>query len=133
MLTKCRPRPHLISKLYEARPNQCLTCGKRFLATEDGRKEKARHLDWHFHTNQRLVESVQRGLSRSWYVDEMVGLQIQACVDFCTHVDRNGLSLESMVTRLMMKRMVVRMDKARIDLEKMIPNLSLYQCQVTMP
>lgn len=67
-----RPRPHLISVLYEARPNQCSTCGRRFLATEEGREKKARHLDWHFRTNQRLADSAKRGQSRSWYVDELV-------------------------------------------------------------
>ena len=72
LLSKSRPRPYLVSALYEARPNQCTTCGKRFLATEEGRKKKARHLDWHFRTNQRLAESAKRGQSRSWYVDELV-------------------------------------------------------------
>ena len=67
-----RPRPHLISKLYEACPNQCSTCGRRFLMTEEGRTRKARHLDWHFRTNQRLADSAKRGQSRSWYVDELV-------------------------------------------------------------
>ncbi|KAL8732239.1 MAG: hypothetical protein Q9181_004026 [Wetmoreana brouardii] len=66
------PRPHLIkAKLFEARPNQCSTCGQRFLATDEGKKKKARHLDWHFRTNQRLADSARRIQSRSWYVDEM--------------------------------------------------------------
>ncbi|KAA6409587.1 MAG: mRNA cleavage factor complex component Pcf11 [Lasallia pustulata] len=65
------PRPHLIDMLYGARPNQCSTCGRRFLASEEDRKRKARHLDWHFRTNQRLADSARRGQSRSWYVDEM--------------------------------------------------------------
>jgi pre-mRNA cleavage complex 2 protein Pcf11 len=67
-----RPRPHLIARFFEARPNQCLTCGKRFLATDEGKQKKARHLDWHFRTNQRLADAAKRGQSRSWYVDEMV-------------------------------------------------------------
>ncbi|KAI4153992.1 MAG: hypothetical protein L6R39_001469 [Caloplaca ligustica] len=66
------PRPHLIqAKLFDARPNQCSTCGQRFLATEEGKKKKARHLDWHFRTNQRLADSAKRIQSRSWYVEEM--------------------------------------------------------------
>ncbi|KAI4126717.1 MAG: hypothetical protein LQ338_003620 [Usnochroma carphineum] len=66
------PRPHLVKvKLFDARPNQCSTCGQRFLATEEGRSKKARHLDWHFRTNQRLADSAKRIQSRSWYVDEM--------------------------------------------------------------
>ena len=73
MLTNSRPRPHLLSTLYEGRPNQCSTCGRRFLLTAEGREKKARHLDWHFRTNQRLADSTRRGQSRSWYVDELVG------------------------------------------------------------
>ncbi|KAL8925934.1 MAG: hypothetical protein Q9208_003247 [Pyrenodesmia sp. 3 TL-2023] len=66
------PRPQLVeAKLFDARPNQCSTCGQRFLATEEGKKKKARHLDWHFRTNQRLADSAKRIQSRSWYVDEM--------------------------------------------------------------
>ena len=72
VLTSYRPRLHLISKLYEARPNQCSTCGKRFLTTKEDRDKKASHLDWHFRTNRRLTESANRGQSRSWYEDEMV-------------------------------------------------------------
>ncbi|KAL8983502.1 MAG: hypothetical protein Q9177_004960 [Variospora cf. flavescens] len=66
------PRPHLVkAKLFDARPNQCSTCAQRFLATDEGKKKKARHLDWHFRTNQRLADSAKRIQSRSWYVDEM--------------------------------------------------------------
>ncbi|KAL9120220.1 MAG: hypothetical protein Q9187_003222 [Circinaria calcarea] len=72
------PRPHLISKLYEARPNQCSTCGKRFLYTDEDRNKKARHLDWHFRTNQRLADSAKRGQSRSWYVDELEWIKSRA-------------------------------------------------------
>ncbi|KAI9815736.1 MAG: hypothetical protein M1827_002132 [Pycnora praestabilis] len=64
-------RPHLIKSLYEAQPNQCTSCGRRFLLSEEGKKKKARHLDWHFKVNQRMADAVQRGQSRSWYVDEM--------------------------------------------------------------
>lgn len=66
-----RSRIHLVSTLYEARPNQCSTCGRRFLATAAGKEKKARHLDWHFRTNQRLADSAKRGQNRSWYVDEL--------------------------------------------------------------
>lgn len=60
----------LISSLYEAKPNRCGTCGRRFLATEEGREQKARHLDWHFKTNQRMADAAKRAQTRSWYVDE---------------------------------------------------------------
>ncbi|KAI9811022.1 MAG: Phosphate metabolism transcription protein [Thelocarpon impressellum] len=65
------PRPHLISTLYEAQPNQCTICGRRFLATDEGRSKKASHLDWHFRVNLRMADAAKRGQNRSWYVDEM--------------------------------------------------------------
>jgi pre-mRNA cleavage complex 2 protein Pcf11 len=61
-------RPQMISGFLNARPNQCSTCGKRFLAVETAKKE--RHMDWHFKTKQRGLESEKRGQNRSWYVDE---------------------------------------------------------------
>ncbi|KAL8664904.1 MAG: hypothetical protein Q9168_007810 [Polycauliona sp. 1 TL-2023] len=65
------PRPELIkAKLFDARPNQCSTCAQRFEATEEGKRKKARHLDWHFRTNRRLAESAGAQHNRDWYVDE---------------------------------------------------------------
>ncbi|KAL4786700.1 hypothetical protein BJX76DRAFT_81526 [Aspergillus varians] len=64
------PRSMLIASLYEARSNRCGTCGRRFLATEEGKEKKARHLDWHFRTNQRMADAARRAQNRSWYVDE---------------------------------------------------------------
>ncbi|KAB8069561.1 mRNA cleavage factor complex component Pcf11 [Aspergillus leporis] len=64
------PRSALIATLYESKPNRCGTCGRRFPATEDGKEKKARHLDWHFRTNQRMAEAAKRAQNRSWYVDE---------------------------------------------------------------
>ncbi|KAJ5319393.1 ENTH/VHS [Penicillium brevicompactum] len=64
------PRFNLIVSLYDSRPNRCGTCGRRFFATEKGKEMKARHLDWHFKTNQRMTESSRRAQNRSWYVDE---------------------------------------------------------------
>ncbi|EED15048.1 mRNA cleavage factor complex component Pcf11, putative [Talaromyces stipitatus ATCC 10500] len=64
------PRPVLINSLYDAKSNRCGTCGRRFLTTEEGKQKKARHLDWHFRTNQRMTDSIKRGQNRSWYVDE---------------------------------------------------------------
>lgn len=66
------PRFGLIISLYDSRPNRCGTCGRRFLTTEEGKEMKARHLDWHFKTNQRMTESSRRAQNRSWYVDERV-------------------------------------------------------------
>ncbi|OQD80541.1 hypothetical protein PENANT_c034G06677 [Penicillium antarcticum] len=64
------PRPGLIVSLYDSRSNRCGTCGRRFFATEEGKEMKARHLDWHFKTNQRMTEASRRAQNRSWYVDE---------------------------------------------------------------
>ncbi|KAL8936920.1 MAG: hypothetical protein Q9211_003957 [Gyalolechia sp. 1 TL-2023] len=76
------PRPHLIkARLFDARPNQCSTCAQRFLATEEGKKKKARHMDWHFRTNQRLADSAKRIQSRSWYVDEMDWIKSRDDID----------------------------------------------------
>ncbi|KAI9836246.1 MAG: hypothetical protein M1819_001583 [Sarea resinae] len=63
------PRPQLINSLYEAQPNQCTTCGRRFVANQMGKEKKARHLDWHFRTNQRMADAARRGQNRSWYLD----------------------------------------------------------------
>ncbi|KAL4747186.1 hypothetical protein BDW72DRAFT_183373 [Aspergillus terricola var. indicus] len=64
------PRSMLLASLYEARSNRCGTCGRRFFATEEGKQKKARHLDWHFWTNQRMADAARRAQNRSWYVDE---------------------------------------------------------------
>nr|POE53457.1 uncharacterized protein c4g9.04c [Quercus suber] len=64
--------PELIFGLYDALPNQCNTCGRRFLATPEGRAMKDRHLDWHFRTNQRLADpNTGRGQHRNWFYDEI--------------------------------------------------------------
>ena len=74
LTNKCRPRPGLISGLYETKSNRCGTCGRRFYATEEGKEKKARHLDWHFKTNQRMADAAKRAQNRSWYVDERVSV-----------------------------------------------------------
>ncbi|KAJ5476971.1 hypothetical protein N7539_007115 [Penicillium diatomitis] len=66
------PRVALVVSLYEAKSNRCGTCGRRFPATQEGKEKKARHLDWHFKTNQRMSEAAKRAQTRSWYVDERV-------------------------------------------------------------
>lgn len=65
-------RPELVTSMYDAFPNQCSTCGRRFHATEDGRQKKSLHLDWHFRTNQRIADpNTNRGHHRNWFPDEM--------------------------------------------------------------
>lgn len=64
------PRPHLVLKFINEKPNQCSTCGRRFNSDDVGRAKKEKHLDWHFKTKTRSLEAEQRGQNRSWYVDE---------------------------------------------------------------
>ncbi|KAF2491827.1 hypothetical protein BU16DRAFT_468421 [Lophium mytilinum] len=63
-----KSRPHLISKLYEALPNQCVTCGRRFESSPKGKEMKARHMDWHFKVKDPDV--AKRGVHRDWYIGE---------------------------------------------------------------
>jgi pre-mRNA cleavage complex 2 protein Pcf11 len=63
-----KPRFHLISRLYEAKPNICATCGRRFDATSEGKEKKARHMDWHFKVKD--PDANKRGVHRSWYIGE---------------------------------------------------------------
>ncbi|KAH3971288.1 hypothetical protein HBI56_021140 [Parastagonospora nodorum] len=63
-----KPRFHLISRLYEAKPNICATCGRRFDATAEGKEKKARHMDWHFKVKD--PDANKRGVHRSWYIGE---------------------------------------------------------------
>lgn len=70
-------RPELVRALYDEQPNQCSNCGRRFLSTEEGRAKKARHLDWHFRTNQRMADpNTGRGQHRNWFVDEMEWIRL---------------------------------------------------------
>ncbi|KAJ4289753.1 mRNA 3' end processing factor [Kalmusia sp. IMI 367209] len=59
-----KPRLYLISRLYEAKPNICTTCGRRFEATAQGKEKKARHMDWHF--KMKDPDAAKRGIHRSW-------------------------------------------------------------------
>lgn len=61
-------RFHLISRLYEAKPNICATCGRRFENTPEGKEKKARHMDWHFKVKD--PDAAKRGVHRSWYMSE---------------------------------------------------------------
>jgi pre-mRNA cleavage complex 2 protein Pcf11 len=61
-------RLNLIARLYEAKPNMCATCGRRFDATAEGKEKKARHMDWHFKVKD--PEARKRAFHRSWYIDE---------------------------------------------------------------
>lgn len=97
------PRFGLIVSLYDSRPNRCGTCGRRFLTTDEGKEMKARHLDWHFKTNQRMTESSRRAQNRSWYVDErvcssLVFLQVSSLTS-----NRTGSNLGRLATRMALR------------------------------
>jgi pre-mRNA cleavage complex 2 protein Pcf11 len=72
-------RPELLRALYSDQPNQCSTCGRRFLATPEGKANKARHLDWHFRINQRLAEfsSSRAAAHRHWFPDAREWMQLE--------------------------------------------------------
>ena len=80
-MTTYSPRPHLIASLYNARPSQCSTCGRRFATDATGKARKARHLDYHFRTNRRLAESTRSSVNRAWYVDEMEWIRFREIDD----------------------------------------------------
>lgn len=63
-----KPRPNLIRLLYEEMPNSCTSCGKRFQDTEEGRKNRTAHMDWHFRVNKKLRE--ENSQMRCWYISQ---------------------------------------------------------------
>lgn len=70
-------RPELVRSLYDDQPNQCNNCGRRFLASDEGRTKKGRHLDWHFRTNQRMADpNTSRGQHRNWFIEEMEWIRL---------------------------------------------------------
>lgn len=81
--------PAIVSSLYEAQPNQCSLCGRRFPGTDEGRKKKAAHLDWHFRNNQRIADAVHKGQNRSWYVDDIDWIQLPT-TDITSSADAEG-------------------------------------------
>ncbi|KAK6498595.1 hypothetical protein TWF481_011179 [Arthrobotrys musiformis] len=64
------PRPNFVSILNESLPNKCGSCARRFTNNEQGKKDKAAHLDWHFRVHQRIADSSKHAQFRSWYVGE---------------------------------------------------------------
>ena len=80
-------RPHLVVQLYGAKPDQCRQCGRRFAATPEGKKYKAKHLDWHFQVNSRVADASNSVVHRSWYLDE------REWIDY--REDQDGLPVEA--------------------------------------
>ncbi|KAK6523932.1 hypothetical protein TWF281_001894 [Arthrobotrys megalospora] len=64
------PRPQFVSILNDSLPNKCGSCARRFTNNEQGKKDKAAHLDWHFRVHQRIADSSKHAQFRSWYVGE---------------------------------------------------------------
>ncbi|KAF2826393.1 hypothetical protein CC86DRAFT_370404 [Ophiobolus disseminans] len=65
---KLTPPDHVVANLYDAKPNKCSTCGRRFENTPEGRTLKADHMDWHFKVNDPAAK--KRAIHRSWYLNE---------------------------------------------------------------
>lgn len=95
-----RPRLHLISRLYDAKPNICTTCGRRFDATPQGKEKKARHMDWHF--KMKDPDAAKRGVHRSWYFTEKVRASTRKSQSIANHSTRNGSNIAKS-TRLRLK------------------------------
>ncbi|KAI0882501.1 uncharacterized protein GGS22DRAFT_45314 [Annulohypoxylon maeteangense] len=74
-------RPNLLPFLYGTLGPQCTQCGRRFPKDEEGKKDKTRHMDWHFRVNQRIAEVEKRGQHRSWLVDEMDWIKTRETID----------------------------------------------------
>ncbi|KAK0674438.1 putative PCF11 component of pre-mRNA 3'-end processing factor CF I [Cercophora samala] len=69
------PRQHLRPYLFDHLGPPCSQCGRRFPTTEEGRKKKTQHMDWHFRVHQRVAEAEQRGQHRSQFVSELDWIQ----------------------------------------------------------
>ncbi|KXJ96929.1 hypothetical protein Micbo1qcDRAFT_199683 [Microdochium bolleyi] len=82
-------RPHLLPLLFEAKGPQCTQCGRRFPATEEGRRKKTAHMDWHFRVNRRITEYEKKGQHRSWLVDKMDWINTRETIDQ-DHVTDSG-------------------------------------------
>ncbi|KAK1754548.1 hypothetical protein QBC47DRAFT_361603 [Echria macrotheca] len=74
-------RPHMTARLYESLGPPCTQCGRRFALTEEGRRKKTAHLDWHFRVHQRMAEYEKRGQYRSRFVDELDWIETPVVVD----------------------------------------------------
>ncbi|KAF9731811.1 hypothetical protein PMIN06_007806 [Paraphaeosphaeria minitans] len=85
-----QPRLHLISRLYDAKPNICTTCGRRFDATPQGREKKARHMDWHF--KMKDPDAAKRGVHRSWYFTEKEWIEYREVDETAPDDTANGPS-----------------------------------------
>ncbi|KAF3912910.1 hypothetical protein AA313_de0208286 [Arthrobotrys entomopaga] len=82
-------RPHFVSILNDSLPNKCGSCARRFTSTEQGKKDKAAHLDWHFRVHQRIADSSKHAQFRSWYVGEEEWIRFREDEDDSTAVTAN--------------------------------------------
>ncbi|KAK3898834.1 protein PCF11 [Staphylotrichum tortipilum] len=74
-------RAHLIPRLYDDLGPPCSQCGRRFQTTDEGRRKKTAHMDWHFRVHQRMADAERRGQHRSWYVDELDWIRTREAID----------------------------------------------------
>ncbi|KAK4172435.1 putative PCF11 component of pre-mRNA 3'-end processing factor CF I [Triangularia setosa] len=86
------PRPHLLPYLLDALGPPCSQCGRRFPTTEEGKKKKTLHMDWHFRVHQRVAEAEQRGQHRSQFVNELDWIQSHEEPDVDYNAPSGGLS-----------------------------------------
>lgn len=84
------PRFHLIDRLYDAKPNICATCGRRFANTQEGKDKKARHMDWHFKVKD--PDAAKRGIHRSWYIPEKEWIEYREIDETAPPSAANGSS-----------------------------------------
>lgn len=89
-------RPNLIAKLYEALPNQCATCGRRFETSAKGKEMKTRHMDWHFKVKD--PDAAKRGVHRSWYINEREWIEFREQDDAAPAQISNGATDASRMT-----------------------------------
>ncbi|EEB06965.1 cleavage and polyadenylation specificity factor [Schizosaccharomyces japonicus yFS275] len=65
-----KPRPELVTQLYDLYPNHCANCGRRYADDAKGRELRDAHYDWHFRINKRIRESNVHSISRCWFLKE---------------------------------------------------------------
>jgi pre-mRNA cleavage complex 2 protein Pcf11 len=87
------PRSQTITTFLNTRPNQCMTCGRRFTSDDIGKEKKSRHLDWHFKTKARMSEAEHRTQNRSWYVDEREWIASKEYEDDAAPIDAVSIAM----------------------------------------
>ncbi|EWC45026.1 hypothetical protein DRE_06306 [Drechslerella stenobrocha 248] len=89
-------RPIFPSILNDSLPNKCGSCARRFTNTEQGKREKAAHLDWHFRVHQRIADSTKHAQFRSWYIGEEDWIKFREDEEYsnATNINQTAQALE---------------------------------------